>query len=216
VSSLPSAAHLPDPAGYVVAALLGALELRHPGTCHHAERRTEEALKLTGAVRAGLAAQDGLTHAFLLHDIGKLGLPEAIALKPGRLTPSELRMMQTHTTLGETLIRRLRFLSPLVRDVVACHHERWDGHGYPRKLAGVNIPLAARIFAVVDAFDAMTQVRPYRTPISAKEALHELDRCAGSQFDPSVVAAFLSRPHDAHLLPRRLAPSIAGSRSDPA
>jgi HD-GYP domain-containing protein (c-di-GMP phosphodiesterase class II) len=173
-------------------------------------------LKLTGTVRPELAVREGLSHAFLLHDIGMLGLPEAIVRKPGRLTPSEARVMQTHTTLGEALIRRLRILSPLVRDVVACHHERWDGQGYPRRLAGVKIPLAARIFAVVDAFDAMTQVRPYRQPVSAKEALQELDHCAGSQFDPTVIEAFLSTPKDSHLVPVRLAPPPTHAASDTA
>jgi len=138
-----------------------------------------------------LAARDGLGHAYLLHDIGKLGIPDAILLKPCALTPSETRVVRTHTRLGENLVRRLRFLSPLVREVVGCHHERWDGDGYPRKLGGANIPLAARIFSVVDTFDAMTHHRPYREAMSAEEAISEIERCCGTQFDPQVVAAFL-------------------------
>jgi HD-GYP domain-containing protein (c-di-GMP phosphodiesterase class II) len=204
---LPSDA-LPTPfADCVVGALLAALELRHPGTCRHAERTAELALQLTAMVDPKLARAEGLGHAYLLHDIGKLGIPEAIILKPERLTASEMRVMRTHATLGEELVRRLRCLSPHVSEVVGGHHERWDGGGYPRRRAGLEIPLAARIFAVVDAYDAMTQMRSYRKPVSTVEALQELDRCAGTQFDPSVVEAFLSCPRDAHFLPKRLSPS---------
>jgi HD-GYP domain-containing protein (c-di-GMP phosphodiesterase class II) len=99
--------------------------------------------------------------------------------------------MRTHTLLGKEMVRRLRFLSTLVRDVVGCHHERWDGRGYPHGLGGWAIPLAARILAVVDAFDAMTHERPYRHALPTKWALAELRRCAGTQFDPEVVEAFL-------------------------
>ena len=195
-----------------VAALLAALELRHPGTCRHAERVADLALNLTSIASPELALQEGLGHAYLLHDIGKIGIPDAILLKPDRLTPDEMRVVRRHPRLGEDLVRRLRFLSPLVRDVVGCHHERWDGSGYPRQLAGPNIPLAARIFAVVDAFDAMTNLRPYREPVAAEDALAEVERCSGTQFDPSVVAAFLSMVGVA----RRVAPTPRGDLLRPA
>jgi HD-GYP domain-containing protein (c-di-GMP phosphodiesterase class II) len=175
-----------------VAALLGALELRHPGACRHAERVAEFAMDLTTFVRPELAATDGIGHAYLLHDIGKIGVPDAILLKPDLLTPDEMLVVRAHPRLGEELIRRLRFLPPLVRDVVASHHERWDGHGYPRQLRGSWIPLAARIVAVVDAFDAMTHARPYREAMPAEVALAEIKRCSGTQFDPHVVSRFLS------------------------
>jgi putative two-component system response regulator len=174
-----------------VASILAALELRQPGAGEHAERVAATALNLTGVLDPGLAAQNGIGHAYLLHDIGKLGVPDAIILKPGRLTPSELRIMETHTKLGEEMIRRLRFLSPLVRDVVAYHHERWDGCGYPHGLSAWAIPLAARILAVADSFDAMTHERPYRGALPTWWAHAELKRCAGTQFDPTVVEAFL-------------------------
>jgi HD-GYP domain-containing protein (c-di-GMP phosphodiesterase class II) len=191
---LPLAAAPPTPtpnADTAVAGILAALELRQPGACKHAERVADSALSLTHLLDPGLGAQYGIGHAYLLHDIGKLGVPDAIVLKPGRLAPSELRIMQTHTKLGEEMVRRLRFLSPLVGEVVACHHERWDGRGYPHGLGAWAIPLAARILAVVDAFDAMTHDRPYRAALPRKWALAELQRCAGTQFDPTVVEAFL-------------------------
>jgi putative nucleotidyltransferase with HDIG domain len=188
------AASTPRPladADAAVAGILAALELRQPGACEHAERVADTALALTRALNPRLAAQEGIGHAYLLHDIGKLGVPDAIILKPGRLTRSELQIMQTHTKLGEEMVRRLRFLSPLVREVVGCHHERWDGRGYPHGLGAWAIPLAARILAVVDAFDAMTHERPYRGAQPTSWALAELKRCAGAQFDPAVVEAFL-------------------------
>jgi putative nucleotidyltransferase with HDIG domain len=188
-----SAVSLPRPlpdADAAVAGILAALELRQPGSREHAERVADAALSLTDALDPRLAAQEGIAHAYLLHDIGKLGVPDAIILKPGRLTPRELRIMQAHTKLGEEMVERLRF-SPLVRDVVACHHERWDGRGYPHGLGAWAIPLAARILAVVDAFDAMTHERPYRGAQPTSWARAELQRCAGSQFDPACVEAFL-------------------------
>lgn len=175
-----------------VAALLAALDLRHPGTCRHAERVADLALNLTTIASPAFAEREGLGHAYLLHDIGKIGIPDAILLKPDRLTPDEMRIVRRHPAFGESLVRRLRFLSPLVLDVVGGHHERWDGGGYPRRLATLNIPLAARIFAVADAFDAMTNARPYRAALPAEDAVAEITRCSGTQFDPTVVAAFRS------------------------
>jgi hypothetical protein len=167
MSTLPRAAWavpIPD-ADSAVAAMLAVMELRHPGASLHAERVAELALELTVAVDPLLAAAEGIGHAYLLHDVGKVGVPDEILVKPGVLTPVQLRVMRTHTTLGEELVRRIRFLPPLVREVVGCHHERWDGSGYPRRLVGHQIPLAARILAVADTYDAMTHDRPYRDAV---------------------------------------------------
>ncbi|HZQ64897.1 MAG TPA: HD domain-containing phosphohydrolase [Gaiellaceae bacterium] len=174
-----------------VEALAAALELRDDESCRHARRVTELALELTRALDSELAADPELPYAYLLHDVGKIGIPDAILLKPGRLTERERSTMQMHTTLGERLISQVPFLSDVVHDVVAFHHERWDGTGYPCGLSGEEIPLAARIFAVVDAFDAITNDRPYRKARAVEDALAELERSAGTHFDPAIVEVFV-------------------------
>lgn len=190
-----------------VETLAAALELRDDETGHHARRVTELALALTRVVDPQLARDPELRYGFLLHDIGKIGIPDSILLNPGRLEECDLRILHMHTTLGENLISMIPFLSGTAHDVVAYHHERWDGGGYPWGLAGVDIPLAARIFAVVDTFDAITSDRPYRRARSVDEAIREIEDGMGSQFDPAIVRAFmplaheLTRPdHPLHLL----------------
>jgi PAS domain S-box-containing protein len=174
-----------------VEALAAALEMRDDETGQHARRVTDLALELTRAIDPELAAHPELRHAYLLHDIGKIGIPDAILRKPTRLTRRELRTLQMHPTLGEHLLSCIPFHSDLVHDVVAYHHEQWDGNGYPWGLRRDETPLAARIFAVVDAFDAITHDRPYRRARSTAEAIIEIERGAGTQFDAAVVAAFL-------------------------
>jgi HD-GYP domain-containing protein (c-di-GMP phosphodiesterase class II) len=126
----------------------------------------------------------------LLHDIGKMGIPDAILFKPGPLTEEEWEMMRQHPTHAYDMLSPIAYLRPVLH-IPYCHHEKWDGTGYPRGLKGGEIPLAARIFAVVDAYDAMTSDRPYRPAMSHEEAIAELRRCAGTQFDPEVVDVFL-------------------------
>jgi HD-GYP domain-containing protein (c-di-GMP phosphodiesterase class II) len=134
-----------------------------------------------------------LEHGVLLHDIGKIGIPDAILLKPGPLTPAEWQVMRSHPEIGRRLIEKIPFLRGAV-PVVYHHHERWDGTGYPLGLRGEEIPLGARIFALADALDAMTFDRPYSRAISLDAAREEILRCAGTHFDPAVVASFMRIP----------------------
>ena len=174
-----------------VSALAAALELRDDQTGGHAERVTLLALRLAADVAPELAAEPELEYGFLLHDLGKIGIPDAILLKPGRLTSQEWEEMRYHPVLGERIVARVPYLNGLAREVVAAHHERWDGTGYPRRLAGTRIPLPARIFSVVDTFDAMTNDRPYRDALPVDAAVAEIEFGAGTQFDPAVVEVFV-------------------------
>ena len=178
-----------------VEALAAALELRDDETGGHARRVTRYALELTRVVDPELAREPELRYGFLLHDIGKIGVPDAILLKPGPLSTGEMERLQEHITLGEHLVSGIPFLSGVAREVIAFHHERWDGLGYVRGLRESDIPLAARIFTVADSFDAMTSDRPYRRAVPVDSALAEIDGMAGSQFDPAVVEAFLPIGH---------------------
>jgi HD-GYP domain-containing protein (c-di-GMP phosphodiesterase class II) len=181
-------------ASYVITvrALAAALELRDDETGGHAERVTRLALELTRLIDPHLLEDPELEYGFLLHDLGKIGVPDAILLKPGPLTAREQELMRDHPILGERIVARVPFLSGTARQIVAAHHERWDGAGYPRGLSGLQIAQGARIFAVADAFDAMTNERPYRAAMKPELAIAEIKRCAGSQFEPVVVDAFLS------------------------
>lgn len=129
---------------------------------------------------------DQIRYAALLHDVGKLGVPDGILLKPTPLSPEEYQVIQTHVSIGRDLVSRVPSLEPIM-PFVYFHHEHWDGGGYPEGLSGENIPLGARIIGAVDALDAMITKRPYREPSSLQDASAELQRCAGTQFDPGVV-----------------------------
>jgi response regulator RpfG family c-di-GMP phosphodiesterase len=174
-------------------ALGSALDTRDVGTESHSRRVHGYALATAreyGMPEADLA---DLAHGVLLHDIGKIGIPDAILLKPGPLTADEWAIMRTHPEIGKRLIEKIPFLRGAV-PIVYCHHEKWDGSGYPCGLRAEEIPVGARIFAVVDAFDAMTFDRPYSMAIPFDAAKSELKRCAGAHFDPAVVEAFLRVP----------------------
>ena len=175
-----------------VTALATALESKDAGTGAHSERVQRYALELAGAVDAGLLDDQSLEYGFLLHDVGKIGIPDSILLKPGALSAAELRLMRTHTLLGEQMLGEVALLRGEGIRVVRSHHERWDGGGYPDGLAGRRIPLGARIFAVADTLDAMTSERPYRGALPWGDALDEIVRNSGSQFDPTVVEALQS------------------------
>ncbi|HEY2812454.1 MAG TPA: HD domain-containing phosphohydrolase [Acidimicrobiales bacterium] len=126
---------------------------------------------------------------FLLHDVGKVGVPERILNKPGPLTSAEWRVMRTHPIIGFQILQAIPFMTSAA-SIVRCHHEMWDGAGYPEGLRAEQIPLPARVFQVVDAFDAMTTDRPYRASIGVERAAEEVERMAGSQFDPDVCRIF--------------------------
>lgn len=176
-------------------ALGSALDTRDVGTESHSRRVHGYALATAREYGVPEAELRDLAHGVLLHDIGKIGIPDAILLKPGKLTPEEWTIMRTHPDIGRRLIEKIPFLRGAV-PIVYSHHEKWDGSGYPRGLRGEEIPLGARIFAVVDAFDAMTFDRPYSRAISFEAAKAEIKRCAGSHFDPAVVEAFFRVPED--------------------
>jgi len=174
-----------------VRALAKALELRDDQTGEHAERVTTLGMRLAERIAPELTAEPQLEFGFLLHDVGKIGLPDAILLKPGPLTDAEMDEMRYHPVLGERIVAGVPYLNGLARQVIAAHHERWDGTGYPRRFAGERIPLAARIFSVIDAFDAMTSDRPYREALPIDAGLSEIAAGIGTQFDPDVAEAFL-------------------------
>jgi HD-GYP domain-containing protein (c-di-GMP phosphodiesterase class II) len=143
-----------------------------------------------------------MQYGFLLHDLGKLGVPDAILSKGGPLSTDEWALMKRHPEMGVRIISGIPFLEA-TREIVLSHHERWDGEGYPQRLAGDEIPVGARVFAVADAFDAMTTKRPYRAPMPIDVAVAELRRQSGVQFWPDAIDAFLSLPRE--LLERTVA-----------
>jgi HD-GYP domain-containing protein (c-di-GMP phosphodiesterase class II) len=131
-----------------------------------------------------------MSRGSLLHDVGKIGVSDTILLKPGKLDPEEWELMRRHPEIGYNMLRQVKFLQGAANLVLA-HHERWDGKGYPKGLAGDEIPLGSRIFSVVDTFDSMTSDRPYRRALTTIEALNEILKHSSTQFDPLVVEAFL-------------------------
>jgi hypothetical protein len=172
------------------AALAQAIEARDSGTGGHVVRVTALAQALLEVVDPVMAADEQLSFGFLLHDVGKIGVPDAILRKPGPLSLEEKQVMDRHPEIGHRIVGQAGF-SPLVSEIVLTHHERWDGRGYPAGLRGEEIPLATRIFAVADSLDAMTSDRPYRQGMDLDEAIGEVVRNSGSQFDPAAVDALL-------------------------
>ncbi len=174
-------------------ALVAALDAREHETQAHSKRVREYTLTLAKLV--GLEDEDliQIGRGALLHDVGKIGVPDSILLKPGRLTTKEWTEMMKHPRIGFEILEKIRFLAPAA-ELVLTHQERWDGKGYPNELAGLDIPLGSRVFAVADTLDAMTSDRPYRKALTFEAALTEIRRCSGSQFDPYVVEAFLNVP----------------------
>ena len=176
-------------------ALVLALDLREHETGFHSYRVTEYSLTLARKLGLSDKALSILAKGALLHDIGKIGIPDSILLKPGKLTDEEWKIMKMHPTMGYELLKKIDFLEEAA-EIVLSHHEHYNGKGYPRGLKGEQIPLGARIFSVVDALDAMTSNRPYRQALSFEEAIERIAKSSGSQFDPSIVRVFLSIPKE--------------------
>jgi response regulator RpfG family c-di-GMP phosphodiesterase len=170
-------------------ALVSALDAREHETSDHSQRVVEYTVAI--ATKLGIAGHEleEIGRGALLHDIGKIGVPDAVLLKPGKLTPEEWVEMRKHPDIGFNMIAPIPFLS-VPATIVLSHQERWDGQGYPRKLASNDIHIGARVFAVADTLDAMTSDRPYRKGTTFANAIAEITRCAGTQFDPEVVKAF--------------------------
>jgi PAS domain S-box-containing protein len=168
----------------------GALDLRDEETEGHARRVTEACVRLARAL--GISGEDlnHLRRGALLHDIGKMGIPDSILRKPGPLTDEEWKIMRRHPSYAYELLAPITFLHPAL-DIPYCHHERWDGSGYPRGLKGEEIPIAARIFAIVDVWDALLSDRPYRPRMKPEQVLDYIEAGAGTQFDPDIVRVFL-------------------------
>lgn len=174
-------------------ALVQALETRDFETHGHSERVVTFSLRLGYELGLDKTALRDLELGALLHDIGKIGVPDSILRKPAKLTEDEWNKMKLHPTHGQKILRNIPFLDGVAK-IVSQHHEKWDGSGYPVGLRGEEIDLGARIFSVIDAFDSIISDRVYRRGGSYEEALGELTRCAGTQFDPLVVEGFKSIP----------------------
>ena len=178
-----------------LAALVHALDAREHETSDHSQRVVRYTVAI--AQRMGVADDriEDIARGALLHDIGKIGVPDSILLKPGPLTKAEWAEMRRHPEVGYGILEAIPFLRPAA-EIVLAHQERWDGAGYPNRLRGEAIPLGARIFAIADTLDAMTSDRPYRRAATFAQARQEISRCGGTQFDPRCVQAFREIPDD--------------------
>ena len=171
-----------------------ALELRDQETQGHSQRVTDLTVDLARAMGVDGTSLDNIRRGTLLHDIGKMGIPDNILLKEGPLSPEEWTIMRRHPAYAYEMLATIPFLQSAL-EISYCHHERWDGSGYPRGLKGKEIPLSARIFAVVDVWDALRSDRPYRAAWSVEKVRRYILARTGTHFDPAVVQAFL----DLHL-----------------
>ncbi|GGY19957.1 hypothetical protein GCM10008098_10460 [Rhodanobacter panaciterrae] len=170
--------------------LVSAMDIRHKETGDHSDRVMRMAVGLGRLAGVQGKALQNLSFGALLHDIGKLALPDSVLIKPGKLDDEEMVVMRQHPQLGHELLQRVDFLRE-AGDIPHSHHERWDGGGYPQGLRGKAIPLAARIFSVVDVWDALITARVYKPAWPESEVLDYLRQVAGSQLDPDLVALFL-------------------------
>lgn len=184
---------MPNRTENITQAWLSALSVRYPPLLLHSHKVADIAVTLAMALGWQHAAVADLRTAALLHDIGKIALPDTIILKQGSLTPAECRIMQQHPHLGYQLLVPMSVRHPALL-VAYGHHERWDGSGYPRGLRGEDIPESARIVALADVWSALREHRPYRTPVPYDEALNIIRSGSGTLFDPYLAAVFITRP----------------------
>lgn len=181
--------------------LSDAAEYRDDDTGQHTKRVATIAVAIGRSMELDHHTLELLRWSSPLHDVGKIGIPDSVLLKPGRLSEAEMEIMKSHTTIGARIL--MGGQSPLVQmaeTIALNHHERWDGKGYPRQLAGDRIPLEARLVAVADVFDALTHARPYRAAWSVEETRAEIERGAGKHFDPEITRIFLGLPLNDRLL----------------
>ena len=176
-----------------LAALVAALDSRERETANHSQRVAAYAVLLGIRAEVSGNALEDLYRGALLHDIGKIGIPDAILLKPDSLTPAEWEIMRSHPEIGARVLGRISFLNKAI-EIPLAHHEAWDGSGYPRGLRGEDIPFSARIFAVVDSYDAIRSERPYKPSQDHPRAVELLRRAAGTRLDPGLVEAFSAEP----------------------
>jgi putative nucleotidyltransferase with HDIG domain len=168
-----------------------ALETRDAETKGHTDRVSDLAVHMAKALDLSPKQITAIRWGAYLHDIGKIGIPDAILHKPGALDSHEIDIIRQHPSLGAVFAEQLAFLPPMANDIIYLHHERWDGCGYPLQLSRTAIPLAARIFAICDVYDALTNARPYKQAWPVEQALNEIQRQAGAHFDPDLVALFI-------------------------
>ena len=174
-----------------IEALAAAVEARDTGTGRHLRRVTELARSAMDRIDSGLANNEEVSYGFLLHDVGKVGIPDAVLNKPGPLDADEWSTMREHPEIGLRIVSPIGF-SSAATDVILCHHERFDGTGYPRGLKNDEIPLTARVFSIADAYDAMTSDRPYRSAMPMEEALDAITAESGGRYDPELVDEFVA------------------------
>lgn len=180
-----------------------ALDAKDPYTHGHSLRVTLYSLILANKLGLSDEVLEEIETAGLLHDIGKIGIPQNVLCKPGKLTDEEFEIMKSHPAQGEKMIMNIKKLK-IIANWLRAHHERWDGRGYPSGLKGEEIPISARIIALADTYDAMTSTRSYRKALDHEVAIGEIKRCAGSQFDPQLAELFVS-----------LSPEIAEAQANP-
>ena len=183
--------------------LVSALDLREHNTRLHSQRVREYTELIASRFGVDEKTRREIGFGALLHDVGKMAVPDQILLKPDKLTDEEWQEMRKHPEAGYRIVKRIGFLRDAA-EIVHAHHERYDGGGYPRGLKGDEIPLGARLFMVADVYDALTSQRPYRSPLSHEEAAAEIRKQSGYHFDPAIVAAFLAiAPEELRLIAER-------------